>query len=260
MAMTTAAANEAGAGAGPGGTEGKIFFVSDLHFGADYGKAHPDREGHFVRFLETRVPGASHLFILGDLFEFWMEYRNYVPKKHFRVLAALARLVEQGVEVHYLSGNHDFNLGSFFGDSLGLKVHQGPVPVELQGKRVLLLHGDGLASSDWKYRLVKKIMLHPWSNGAFRLLHPDFGMELAKGLSKLSRDRHGNRPRFLEQYEKASRKLLAQGHDVVMHGHSHAGFVKRLPEGVYVNSGEWLERMEFVVMRGGVCSLETYRP
>jgi UDP-2,3-diacylglucosamine hydrolase len=237
-----------------------VYFVSDLHFGARYAKANPDREAHFVRFLETRAAGAEKLFILGDLFEFWMEYRNYVPKHHFRVLAALARLAERGVEVHYLSGNHDFNLGSFFGDSLGLKVHQGPVSVELQGRRIHLLHGDGLAFSDWKYRLVKKIMLHPLSNAAFRLLHPDLGMALAKKLSALSRDRHGNRPRFLEQYEKASRKLMSQGHDALIHGHSHAGFVKQVPEGTYVNSGEWLERMEYVSLKDGVFSLETYTP
>lgn len=235
-------------------------FVSDLHFGARYAKANPDREEHFVKFLRTRAAGAERLFILGDLFEFWMEYANFVPKKHFRVLAALARLVEEGVEVHYLSGNHDFNLGAFFGDSLGLKVHQGPLEVELQGRRILLLHGDGLASDDWKYRLVKNVMLHPLSNAAFRLLHPELGMALAKKLSQLSRDRHGNRPRFLDQYEAASRKLLAKGYDAVMHGHSHAGFVKRLPEGIYINSGEWLERMEYVTLRDGEFKLETYRP
>jgi UDP-2,3-diacylglucosamine hydrolase len=239
---------------------GTAFFVSDLHFGAKYAKAHPDRENHFIRFLDERAAAGTHLFILGDLFEFWMEYRNYVPKHHFRTLAALARLVDKGVQVHYLSGNHDFNLGSFFRESLGLIVHQGRYPVELQGRRLLLLHGDGLASSDWKYRLTKKVMLHPLTNAAFRLIHPDLGMELAKTLSRLSRDRHGNRPRFLPQYEAASRRLLAQGRDIVMHGHTHAGFVKTLPEGIYVSTGEWLERMEYVTMRDGVCRLETYRP
>jgi len=242
-------------------TTAAAYFVSDLHFGARYVRARPDREAHFVRFLEGLPGDASHLFILGDLFEFWMEYRNYVPKHHFRALAALARLVERGVAVHYLSGNHDFNLGTFFRDSLGLTVHQGRHALELHGKRLLLLHGDGMASSDWKYRLVKGVMLHPLSNAAFRLLHPDFGMWLAKSLSKLSRDRHGNRPRFLPQYEAAARKLLAKGgHEVLMHGHTHAGFVKQVPEGTYVCTGEWLERMEYVVMRDGVCSLRTYIP
>lgn len=236
------------------------YFVSDLHLGADYKRARPGREGQFRRFLESVASRGSHLFILGDLFEFWMEYRNYIPKQHFGTLSALERLAGAGVEVHYLSGNHDFNLGTFFRDSLGVKVHHQPLEVEIQGRKLLLLHGDGLAASDWKYRLVKKVTVHPWSNWWFRLLHPDWGMELARSLSRLSRDRHGYRPRLLAEYEAACRKLLARGHDAVMHGHTHAGFVRKLPEGVYVNSGEWLERMEYVSLRDGEFTLETWAP
>lgn len=236
------------------------FFVSDLHLGAEYHRARQRREQHFQRFLETRAIHGSHLFILGDLFEFWMEYRHYIPKHHFATLAALERVVRAGVEVHYISGNHDFNLGRFFGDTLGIHVHHGPYPVTLQGRKLLLLHGDGLAKSDWKYKIAKGVTLHPFTNALFKLIHPDWGMSLARYLSGLSRDQHGNRPRMLPLYEEACRGLLKQGHDVVMHGHTHAGFVKRLPEGIYVNTGEWLERMEFVAMRDGEVFLETYEP
>lgn len=237
-----------------------VYFVSDLHLGAAYRRAAPDREQHFQRFLDTVASRASQLFILGDLFEFWMEYRNYIPKHHFRTLAALEQLVRKGVEVHYLAGNHDFNLGAFFEESLGMKVHHGPLPMVLQGRRVLLLHGDGLAGPDWKYRLVKGVTRHPWSNFWFKLLHPDWGMELARYLSRLSRDKHGNRPRMLPEYEKAGRALLAEGHEVVMHGHTHSGFVKRFPEGIYINSGEWLERMEYVEFSEGEFALRTFDP
>lgn len=236
------------------------YFISDLHLGADYRHANKERESHFQRFLDGLASRATHLFILGDLFEFWMEYDNFIPKHHFATLTALERLVRKGVEVHYISGNHDFNLGRFFEDSLGLKVHHGPFPMELQGRKLLLLHGDGLANPDWKYRLAKSVTLHPISNACFRLIHPDWGMSLARYLSRLSRDSHGNRPRMLPEYEKACRGLLSQGFDVVIHGHTHVGFVKRLPEGVYVNSGEWLERMEYVSMREGELKLETYDP
>lgn len=240
---------------------GAAYFVSDLHFGARYARARPGREEEFIHFLAEKASGGTHLVILGDLFEFWMEYRDYVPKRHFRVLSALSRLADSGVEVHYLAGNHDFNLGAFFRESLGLNVHPGPLSLALQGRRILLQHGDGMASGDWKYRLVKGVMRHPLSNTLFKLIHPDWGMALAKRLSQLSRDRHGNRPRFMPQYEAASRKLLARGtHDVLMHGHIHAGFVKQVPEGVYVCTGEWLERMEYVVMENGECRLETWDP
>lgn len=235
------------------------YFISDLHLGATYRGLRADREDLLVRFLERKASEASHLFILGDLFEFWMEYRSFIPKEHFRILAALGRLADAGVEVHYLSGNHDFNLGSFFEESLGLHTHDGPLALELQGRKMLLLHGDGLARSDWKYRVMKRIMTHPLSNRGFRLIHPDFGMALARRLSKASRDQHQNEPRHMDEYEAASRALLKQGaHDILMHGHTHAAFVKTFPEGIYINSGEWLQRMEFVAMQDGVCRIETF--
>src|SRR5690606_6731695 len=174
-------------------------------------------------------------------------------------LAALENLARNRVEVHYLSGNHDFNLGSFFRDQLGLFVHADEIRMELQGKRLLMLHGDGLARSDWKYRIMKKVLRHPLSNRCFKLLHPDFGMGLALATSKASRDQHQNRPRKMGEYESAGRALLAEGGlDILIHGHTHAAFVKSLPEGVYVNSGEWLTRMEYAAMEGGQCRIERF--
>ncbi len=235
------------------------YFISDLHLGAAHAGLDPDREILVLRFLREKAAAASHLFILGDLFEFWMEYRSYVPKEHFRILAALEALARQGVEVHYLSGNHDFNLGGFFREHVGLRVHADEIRVELQGKRLLLLHGDGLAKSDWRYRIMKKVFRHRLSGFLFRLLHPDFGMGLARWSSKASRDQHQNRPRHMDEYEAAGRALLAEGsHDVLIHGHTHAAFVKEFPEGIYVNSGEWLTRMEYVAMENGACRIEKF--
>ncbi len=234
------------------------FFVSDLHLGALFSKANENRDSHFIDFLESLTERASHLFILGDLFEFWMEYRHFIPKDYFRVLVALKTLCDKGVEVHYLSGNHDFNLGEFFGRELNITIHTGPYPIELQGKRLLLLHGDGMDPEDHGYHVLKKIMCSAWANKFFQLLHPDFGMALALWFGKQSRTLHGNIPRHLERYEKATRQLLQAGYDIVMHGHIHAGFVKQLPEGIYVNSGEWLVKMQYVEMADGVCTLKNY--
>jgi UDP-2,3-diacylglucosamine hydrolase len=235
------------------------YFISDIHLGARYRGMPPERETWLLRFLREEAPRAAQLFVLGDLFEFWMEYRSFVPKGHFRVLAALEALARAGVEVHYLAGNHDFNLGRFFRDQLGIQVHDDGILVTLQGKRLRLLHGDGLAATDGRYRLMKKVFRHPLSNFLFRILHPDWGMGLAHALSGLSRDQHGNRPRKLDEYEAAGRALLAAGDcDIVMHGHTHAAFVKQVPEGVYVNSGEWLYGMKYIAMEGGTCRVERY--
>lgn len=235
------------------------YFISDLHLGASYRNLDPGRENLVLRFLEEKAAAASHLFILGDLFEFWMEYASFIPKQHFRILAALEGLARRNVQVHYLSGNHDFNLGSFFRDDMGLNVHEDELRIELQGKRLLLLHGDGLPPSDWRYRVMKRVVRHPLSNRLFKLLHPDLGMGLARAASKASRDQHQNRPRKMDEYEAAGRALLGVGGlDILIHGHTHAAFVKTFPEGVYVNSGEWLTKMEYVAMAAGRCRIEKF--
>jgi UDP-2,3-diacylglucosamine hydrolase len=236
------------------------FFISDLHLGTRYGGADLGREALFEQWIRDLTGRATHLFLLGDVFEFWMEYRHYVPKHHFRVLSALYELRRSGVEIHYVCGNHDFNLGTFFRDSLDIVTHDGPFEMTLQGKRVLLLHGDGMSPGDWKYRVVRKVLHHPLSNWAYRLLHPDLGMRIALGVGKASRDRnpHEIPERKAAGYEEESRKLLREGYDILVHGHIHKGFVKQVPEGVYVNTGEWLKRLEYVEMSDGECFLRTY--
>ena len=234
-------------------------FVSDLHLGTRYAGARQDRAEKFERFLEGLQGRVSRLFLLGDVFEFWMEYRHFVPKHHFGVLASLRNLRKAGVPIDYLAGNHDFNLGTFFRDELGLTTHDGPLAVDLQGKRVLLLHGDGMDPGDKAYRLVKGVLRHPFSNWAWKLIHPDLGMRIALGVGKASRDQHHGMARGLPRYEAEARRLMREGgFDVVMHGHVHAGFVKKVPEGTYVNTGEWVKRLEYVEMRDGECALKTY--
>ena len=142
-------------------------FVSDLHLGTRYAGARQDRAGKFEQFVEGLQGRVSRLFLLGDVFEFWMEYRHFVPKAQFGVLAALRNLRRSGVAIDYLAGNHDFNLGTFFSDELGITTHGGPFAVELQGKRVLLLHGDGMDPGDKAYRFVKGVLRHPLSNWAW---------------------------------------------------------------------------------------------
>lgn len=237
----------------------RAFFVSDLHLGTRYSGARADREALFERFLRGLPGRASHLFLLGDVFEFWMEHRHVVPKRHFRVLAALHELARAGTEIHYFRGNHDFNLGTYFDDHVGITTHEGPATITLQGRRILLLHGDGMNPKDRAYRLVRRVLHSRWANFLWKLLHPDLGMALALGVGKASRESHGSIPRDLDQYEAAARALLREsGCGILMHGHIHSGFVKEVPEGIYVNTGEWLKRLEYVEMEAGVPVLKTY--
>jgi UDP-2,3-diacylglucosamine hydrolase len=235
-----------------------IFFVSDVHLGTRYSKADPAREAHLEEWIRDLRDRASHLFLLGDIFEFWMEHRHVVPKHHFGVLSALYELRRSGVEIHYLRGNHDFNLGTFFDRSLGIVTHDGPLELTLQGKRVLLLHGDGVDPADWKYRLVRRVLHHRLANRAWKLIHPDLGMRIALGVGKASREAGYDLPG--PGYENEMRKYLRKGYDLVIHGHIHQGFVKHHPEGILVNTGEWVTRMEYVEMKDGACELKRYSP
>ncbi len=237
----------------------KAYFVSDLHFGANYTMAYPDRESRFCEFIRTIQKEASHLFILGDLFEFWMEYRFYIPKQHFKLLAALHHLAASGTTIHYLSGNHDFNLGQFFQNEVNIRTHHTPLEITVQNKSLFLFHGDGMAQSDWKYRIVKKIILHPLSNFLFKLLHPDWGMYLAHWVGSTSRSypNHSNKG----EYSKAALEILShkKAH-ILMHGHTHSSFIRETPHGLYINSGEWLRKLQYVVMEEGVCQIKEYTP
>ena len=237
----------------------QAFFVSDLHIGAEFNGVFPDREIHLCRFLDTLKTNASHLFILGDLFEFWMEYRFYIAKSHFKLLMKLRELTDSGVEVHYLSGNHDFNLGQFFQQELGVQTHHHPFSLTLQNKRLLLLHGDGMAANDGMYRRIKKILVHPAANWAFKSIHPDWGMALAQWVGARSRKNH--QPSNPGQYRKAAQKLFMKHHpDLLIHGHTHFHFVQTLEEGVYANSGEWVQKLQYLKLEDGICTAHSYTP
>lgn len=229
------------------------FFLSDAHLGANPAGCVPDREAKLVTLLESWIGKASHVFILGDLFEFWMEYRHYVGKKHFRLLRALSLLVDQGCSVHLLAGNHDFAYDRYFPEELGVQVHQ-KLTLELQGRKIYLCHGDGLARSDWAYRAARKVIDLPLNRFLFRQLHPDWGMTLAKWVGGGSREANKDREHPLQEYLDAAGALMRTHHcDLFVHGHHHHGGQWTLPEGDVVNCGQWLFQMGFAKLDNGQC-------
>jgi UDP-2,3-diacylglucosamine hydrolase len=232
-------------------------FVSDLHLGAPACHSQPNQVEYFRAFLAGLKDKADHLFIVGDLFDFWMEYRDYIPKIHFGVLASLLELKQAGVRIHYFSGNHDFNLGTFFDQQLGIKTYNGPEMVHLQGRNIWIYHGDGMSRSDWKYRYAKPILRSPLANWLFKLIHPDLGMRLARLVSAFSRRRM--KVGCADDYAAIAVDFLHKnGADAVLHGHTHKAFVTQLPEGTYINTGEWIKNNYYVVLKGGQFFLRKY--
>ena len=221
------------------------YVFSDTHLGA----APADVERDLLAFLRHLGGRAGSLVINGDLFEFWFEWRSVIPRPAFRVLAALADIVESGVPVLWIAGNHDCWGGDVLRDDVGVDYHVGAWRGELAGWKTIIEHGDGLRHvEDRKYRRLRTVLRHRASIWAFRhLLHPDFGSRLAAGSSHASRTyqaRDGGRG----LREVAMAQLAAEPSvDLVIYGHSHVPALERSPGGsVYANAGSWMSKPTFL--------------
>ena len=221
------------------------YIFSDTHLGAAPG----DVERQLLAFLRHLRERAGSLVINGDLFEFWFEWRSVIPRPSFRVLASLADLVDLGIPVLWIAGNHDCWGGDVLREDVGVEYHVGEWKGGLSGWTTAIEHGDGLRQvEDRKYRRLRTVLRHPASIWAFRhLLHPDFGSRLAAGSSHASRTyqaRDGGRG----LREVAMRKLADdRSLDLLILGHSHVPALERSPTGsVYANAGSWMTKATFL--------------
>lgn len=227
-----------------------VLVVSDIHLGA----VPRDTERRFRRFVEFAAGAASGLLINGDLFDFWFEYRTVVPRQHLRVLAALAGLVESGVPVWFMGGNHDAWGGSVLQDEIGMKLLQDPCEMTLAGRRTLIAHGDGVGSGDLGYRALRGFIRHPLTVRAFRALHPDLGSRIAAMASSTEHKSDTadpgseGRARFVESWAVQTLQENPQL-ELVLAGHAHVPTVLEFePNRFYVNSGDWLRHFSYVTL------------
>jgi UDP-2,3-diacylglucosamine hydrolase len=235
-----------------------VCFISDAHLGVRT-PGWQARDRRIVDFLKRLEPEVSHLVIVGDLFDFWVEYRHLIRWEYFEVLRALSALRERGVEIHYVAGNHDFALGPFISDQLGIRVHPFTMTGEFHGVRLHVQHGDGILASDFMYRILRSVLRSRVNQFLYKLIHPTLGIGIAATASRLSR--HGSSGRPLTQarvlaYRAAARALLTQsGAQVVVLGHTHTPEICRGPTGIYCNAGEWLRRRTYATLSEGVIKL-----
>ena len=224
------------------------FFFSDVHLGLGTPESSRERERLLLRFLDhVGSSDAETLWIVGDLFDYWFEYRSVISRHFVRTLGALAELADAGVQIEYLMGNHDFGHRDFFEMEIGARVYPGDVEREIYGRRVYISHGDGKAFNDTGYVILKKVLRSPISNRLWRGLHPDIGIGLAARASRKSRDhtetKHygGERPGEGDGLEHFARKKIEEeGFDLVVMGHNHRRVDVRIGEGRYINLGDWL--------------------
>jgi UDP-2,3-diacylglucosamine hydrolase len=236
------------------------YFLSDAHLGHNL-PYDPMREERLLNLLSTIAGEAQYLFIVGDLFDFWIEYRDAIRPDYFRVLHALKRLVDQGTNVHYLAGNHDFALGTFLSDTIGVSIHMGAFETELQGKKVFIHHGDGLLKTDAAYRIIRWILRNRVNQELYKLLHPSWGIGLATFFSKMSRNSHDPDTilKRAHDYRDKAKSIIDRGYEWVFLGHTHMPEITRWENGGYCNTGDWLTHNTFAEMRDGEVRLWRYQ-
>jgi UDP-2,3-diacylglucosamine hydrolase len=239
----------------------KAYFISDLHIGSDHDEQEKIKQKNILAFLESIIPKATHLYIVGDFFDFWFEYRYVVPKQYFKFLFALQKMLDRNVEIHYLAGNHDFALGTFFDEKMGIKTWINTYQFTLSGKSFYLYHGDGIAKRDVGYRILKRILRSRLNQRVYRILHPDWGIPLARVISGSSRKytNQMNHLRDESDYIEFAEKQFGRGIDYVIMGHRHNPLVHEHDGKKYINLGDWISYFSYAVFDGEELRLEYFK-
>ncbi len=242
-----------------------IYFASDLHLGAPSWEESLLRERRFVQWLESIRDQAAELFLVGDIFDFWFEYRRAVPRGYVRILGKLAELADTGTTIHLFTGNHDLWYREYFPAEIGAQVHDRPVRRELHGRQFYIAHGDGLGPGDKGYKLMKKVFTFPLSIWAYRLLHPDVGIWLASYFSSRSRDYQREIDNsFLGENEfliAHSREVLAASPEVdyFVFGHRHILRDEEIQPGKHtLFLGDWINFFSYLEVSPEAVSLRQF--
>ncbi|AOW21295.1 UDP-2,3-diacylglucosamine diphosphatase [Urechidicola croceus] len=243
----------------------KIYFASDQHLGAPTIQDSLPREQKFVRWLDIVKEDAEAIFLLGDLFDFWFEYKTVVPKGFVRVLGKLAEIKDSGIPIYFFVGNHDLWMVDYFEKELNIPVYHHPKEFVFSNKIFFIGHGDGLGPGDLGYKRMKKVFTNPFSKWLYRWLHPDIGMKLGQYLSVknklISGDEDvvflGEEKEWLVQYAK--KKLKEKHYDYFLFGHRHLPMEISVGEhSKYINTGDWITHFTYAVFDSKELLLKTF--
>ena len=220
----------------------RYLFISDQHLGLQTKEIEDKKERSLVRFLKFAEDNCDELFMLGDLFDYWFEYKRVYQKGYFRTLTALQDVSERGIKIHYFIGNHDFLHRDFFTDEIGANLYDDPIEVILNGKKFYIGHGDGLVENDYGYKILKAVLRNKITQKLYSLLHPDLGVAIASKTSKSSRN-HTQKKDFgeIDGMLEAAKQKINDGFDYVIFGHSHERSYVNYDNGIYINLGSWID-------------------
>lgn len=244
----------------------KIYFASDQHFGIPDAESSRLREKKFISWLDEVKKDAKAIFLLGDLFDFWFEYKTVVPRGFIRVLGKIAEIKDSGIPIYFFVGNHDLWMSDYFETELDIPVYHQAKEFTFDQKTFLIGHGDGLGPGDKGYKRMKKVFAHPFSKWLYRWLHPDLGVKLAQYLSTKNKMISGQEDikflgeenEWLAQYAK--RKLEQKHYDYFLFGHRHLPMEIQVGKNsTYINTGDWISHFTYAVFDGNELSLKTYK-
>lgn len=231
----------------------KIYFASDFHLGtANYGESRK-REDRIVRWLEFIKNDAKELYLVGDVFDFWFEYKYVVPRGYIRFLGKLAELSDLGVQITMFKGNHDMWMFGYLTQEMNIKIVSDELVIEHGGKKFYIHHGDGLGPGDNKYKFLKKIFRSNVCQWFFARLHPNLGIGIAGAWSGHSRIAGAKLETFqTEQHEwlviYSKEKLKEEHFDYFIFGHRHLPLdIELSPTSRYINLGEWMNYNSYAV-------------
>ena len=240
----------------------KIYFVSDVHLGAQSLDHIQEREKKFSRWLEDIRKDAGMLFLMGDIFDFWFDYKSVIPRGFTRTLGKIAEIADDGIPVHFFTGNHDLWVFDYLSSELGVTVHHEECRMTLYGKKFFLAHGDGLDAGDKYYLFLKKIFTNRVLQKLFSMLHPNLAFSIAHAWSKKSRQTKGMDHPFRENdgiYKYAKELSKKELFDYFVVGHRHL-MVNRLMENKahFLMLGDWITYNSYGVFDGETFELKRY--
>ena len=242
-------------------TEKKIYFITDLHLGVPTLEDSHQRELKLVSFLDSIKDDAEAIFLMGDLFDFWFEYKTVVPRGYVRLLGKLSQLIDAGIPIHLFAGNHDLWTFDYLQKEVGIIVHREPTIMTLKDKTFLLVHGDGRGPGDKGYKFLKKVFECKFNQFLFRWLHPDLGIGLALKWShnhrakKLKKEAEGNYYSVVEDtmLYKYAQECVKENPDIdyLVFGHQHKPMQYKVDNGATVTVvGNWIRDFSYAVFDG----------
>jgi UDP-2,3-diacylglucosamine hydrolase len=244
----------------------KIYFASDFHLGVPTYEKSLAREKRIINWLDSIEHDAQEIFLLGDVFDFWFEYKNAIPKGFVRLQGKIANLTDKGIKVHWFLGNHDMWIFDYIPKELGVELHQSEIERVFNDKLFFIGHGDGLGPGDKGYKIIKKIFRAKFFQWCFARLHPNLGIGIANFWSRSSRKKTGDDDSVFYGEDKemlvlyCKEKIKKKNYNFFMFGHRHYPMDIKISEtSRYINTGDWFKKDTYAVFDGEKMELLEYK-